>query len=89
MEENKLTDDDFSEVVLSKVDPERPLPTDIFLKVDNKFIKFRSKNDPIGKDKYELFIAKGVKNIFIPSEEIMEFLSWLNELNEGEETTFV
>lgn len=89
MEENKLTEDDFSEVVLSKVDPERPLPTDIYLKVDNKFIKFRPKGEPIGKDKYELFIAKGVKNIFIPSDDIMDFLSWLNDLNEGEETTFV
>lgn len=89
MEDSKLTEDDFSLVVLSRVDPEKPLPTDIYLKVDNKFIKFRSKGDPIGKDKYDLFLAKGVKNIFIPSDEIMEFLSWVNELNEGEETTFV
>lgn len=89
MDESKLTDDDFSEVILSRVDPEIPLPTDIYLKVDNKFIKFRAKGDPIGKDKYELFIAKGVKNIFIPAEEIMEFLEWLNESNAQEETTFV
>ena len=84
MDNKSLSEDDFSLVILSKVDPERPLPTDIYLKVDKKFIKFKGKGDPIGTDKYELFLAKGVKNIYIPSDEIMTFLDWLNE-SHGEE----
>jgi len=89
MEDNNMSEEDFSLVILSKVDPERPLPTDIYLKVDNKFIKFKSKGDPIGADKYELFIAKGVKNIYITSDEIMTFLDWINSSSSDEETTFV
>lgn len=89
MENKSLSEEDFSLVILSKVDPEKPLPTDIYLKVDNKFIKFKGKGDPIGTDKYELFIAKGVKNIYIPAEEIMTFLDWINESSGEAETTFV
>lgn len=89
MSGKELTEDDFSLVILSKVDPERPLPTDIYLKVDKKFIKFKSKGDNIEADKYELFIAKGVKNIYIPADEIMTFLDWVNQSHEEEETTFV
>ncbi len=89
MSNNDLSEDGFSLVILSKVDPERPLPTDIYLKVDKKFIKFKSKGDTIESEKYELFIAKGVKNIYIPADEIMTFLEWINQSNEEEETTFV
>ncbi len=78
----------YSEVTLSVVDPEKPLPTDIYLKVNEKFIKFKSKGDPIGTDKFELFISKGVKNIFIISDEIMDFLAWLNSSKAEEEDSF-
>lgn len=89
MDIRNLTDEDFSLVILSKIDPERPLPTDIYLKVDGKFIKFKSKGDPIETEKYELFIAKGVKNIYVLADEVMSFLEWLNDAHEEEEGTFV
>lgn len=88
MENKTLNDEDFSLVILSKIDPERPLPTDIYLKVDGKYIKFRKKGEPIGSEKYDLFISKGVKNIYIPTDLIMEFLSWLNDSFAEEEDSF-
>jgi len=89
MENSEQDSESYSEVILSKVDPEKPLPTDIYLKVDNKFIKFKSKGDPIGTEKFELFISKGVKNVFILSDEIMDFLSWLNSSKDEDEDNFV
>jgi putative nucleotidyltransferase with HDIG domain len=89
MENGEQGSESYSEVILSKVDPEKPLPTDIYLKVDKKFIKFKSKGDPIGTEKFELFISKGVKNVFILSDEIMDFLAWLNDSKEIDEDTFV
>jgi len=88
MENKILNDEDFSLVILAKIDPERPLPTDIYLKVDNKYIKFRQKGEPIGSEKYDLFISKGVKNIYIPVDLIMDFLSWLNDSIVEEEDSF-
>ena len=88
MENRNLTEDDFTLVVLSKIDPERPLPADIYLKVDRKFIKFKSKGDPTGVEKYEMFLAKGVKNIYVLSSEIMVFLEWLNKGSEEDELGF-
>lgn len=87
--ENENNKDYYSEVVLSKVDPEKELPVDIYIYLNDKFIKFRSKGDPIGQDKFELFIAKGVNKIFIQSDEIMNYLDWLNEQNLQEERDFV
>lgn len=89
MEGENLKEDDFTLVVLTKVNPEKPLPTPIFLKVDGKFIKFKGAGEPIGAEKFDFFIAKGVKNIYIHNEDIMDFLDWLNESEETEESSFV
>ena len=82
-------DDDFSLVILSNVNPERELPTDVYIHVDAKYIKFKSKGDQIGTEKYEYFLSKGVKNIYIPSEDIMDFLTWINDDLKEEESDFV
>jgi len=86
----KSTDDDnFSLIILSNVNPERELPTDVYIYVDSKYIKFKSKGDQIGAEKYDYFLSKGMKSIYIPADEIMTFLSWINEDLKEEESDFV
>lgn len=84
VDESTLTDDDFAEVVLSKVNPDTPLPTDVYLKVDGKYIRFKEKGDTINAEKYNLFISKGVTDIYISASEIMVFLEWINKSREDE-----
>ncbi len=82
-------DDNFSLIILSNVNPERELPTDVYIYVDSKYIKFKSKGDQIGAEKYDYFLSKGMKSIYIPADEIMTFLSWINEDLKEEESDFV
>lgn len=89
MSNTSFIDDNFSLVILSSVNPERKLPTDVYIYVDSKYIKFKSKGDQIGTEKYDYFLSKGVKNIYIPSEDIMDFLSWINDDLKEEESDFV
>ena len=74
-----FNEEDFSLVILSKVHPERELPTDVFLKIDGKMVKFKGKGDSISGEKYDLFVSKGVKNIYIPADDVMLFLEWIND----------
>lgn len=70
---------EFSEVLLSNINPEKPLPTDVYVKVDGKFIKFREKGDTLTTERFDQFISKGIKNLFISAGHIMAFLEWVNE----------
>lgn len=68
---------DFAQVVLAKINPEEPLPTDVYILIDGKYIKFRKKGDYISAEKYNLFISKNVKTVYISNEQINDFLDWL------------
>lgn len=74
----------YSLVVLTKVDPEKELPTDVFLKIDNRYMRFREKGDVIGAEKFESFMQHGLEGIYVRSEEIMVFLDWLTHIREEE-----
>lgn len=74
----------YSLVVLTKVDPEKELPTDVFLKIDNRYMRFREKGDVIGAEKFESFMQHGLEGIYVRSDEIMIFLEWLTHLREEE-----
>lgn len=75
---------EYSEVLLSNINPEKPLPADIFVKIDGKYIKFRQKGDALTTERFDQFISKGVKNLYIASSLIMSFLEWVNESKEKE-----
>ena len=70
---------DYSEVMLAKVNPEAELPADVFIFLNGKHVKFKQKGDVLGREKYDLFMAKNVKSIFVEAEHVLEFLEWLND----------
>ena len=76
---DKLNEEDVSEVILSKVDPELELPADVYIKVDNKFIMFRKEGDPFTSEKFDQFISKGMSTVYVKNEDIMDFLEWISE----------
>lgn len=69
-------------VPLSKIDPERSLSTDIYLLINDKYIKYKNANDSITMEKYNLFISKNVINIYIAFNDIETFMNWLKQSQE-------
>lgn len=67
--------DDFTGTPLSKVPCNGILATDIFVKIGEKFIKFKEKGDVISEEKYNYFISMNVKELFIAKEQVAEFES--------------
>ncbi|HAZ13092.1 MAG: hypothetical protein A2X86_09880 [Bdellovibrionales bacterium GWA2_49_15] len=61
---------DFEEFSISKLMPEYPLPTDIYLFIDKRFIKYKSAGDLLDSAKINYFISKGVQNLFVPKGDL-------------------
>ena len=59
---------DFSPIPLGKIACNDKLPTDVFVKIGDKFIKFKEFGDFIPEDKYNYFISKNVKELFVLNE---------------------
>lgn len=70
---------DYSEVMLAKINPEAELPADVFILLNGKHVKFKNKGDVLGKEKYDLFMAKNVKSIFVEADQVLEFMDWLTD----------
>lgn len=82
--ENKVTADentenDFAPIPIAKIKPNEKLAADIFLKLNDKFIKFKYQGDEIPGSKYEEFIAKNLKEVFIHIEHVPDFMAWLDQ----------
>lgn len=56
---------EFSAIPLSKITCNSKLPADVYVKINEKFIKFKELGDFIPEDKYNYFISKNVKELFV------------------------
>jgi len=63
----------FSPVPLCKISCDDKLPADLFLKIGDKFIKFKEVGDFIPEEKYNYFISKNVKELFVLNESLQAF----------------
>lgn len=62
---------------LKKFDPGKELISDIFLKIDKKFLKYKHKGDNISPEKYDLFLSKNVAEVFVLKNVLDDVVSWL------------
>ncbi len=67
----------FAPVPISKIVPNKELPTDIYVQVGDKYIKFKYKGDEISGEKYDYFISKHIKSIHITTSQIPLFMDWM------------
>ncbi|MBF0312727.1 MAG: HD domain-containing protein [Oligoflexia bacterium] len=70
----------FTAIPLSKIKPDVPLPTAVFLKINDKHIKFKEKDDCVTFDKFDTFIAKNVQYLYVDQEEAPEFIKWIAKI---------
>jgi HD-GYP domain-containing protein (c-di-GMP phosphodiesterase class II) len=75
-------DDDFVFVSLSKISPGRELPSSIFLKINGKYLKYKNEGDILDSDKFNFFMSKNVKGIYIDNSESGKFNTWVGEKKE-------
>lgn len=79
---DKEDSDLYVAVPIAKINPEQKLCSDVFLKINEKFIKFKHENDVISEEKYDFFLSKSVKEIFILKEDIQKFMNWMKSIKE-------
>lgn len=73
---------DFTSVPLIKVQPNIPLPTDVYLRIADKYIKFKEVGDSIDDEKYNFFLSKHLKYIYIKISQVNDFMSWMKKEKE-------
>lgn len=72
------TDSDaFGELPLAKVIPDKNLPADIFVKIGEKFIRFKPEGDALPSEKYNYFISKNVSHLFAQKDKVPLFFEWM------------
>ncbi len=64
-------------IAIGKVEPEKVLDTAIYLKIDGKFLKFKHAGDFIEDEKFNFFIQKNLKSIYVHEEEYEAFMAWI------------
>lgn len=74
MTENiSLNAHEFSSMPIAKVPCNGELACDVYVKIGEKFIKFKEKGDVIPEEKYNYFISMNVKSLFVTREEFPQF----------------
>jgi len=63
--ENDEKGNAFVPISIGKVEPGKILDTAIYLKIDTKFLKFKHSGDFIEDEKFNFFIQKNLKNIYV------------------------
>lgn len=76
-EATEETEKEFAPVPVAKIKPNQALVADIFLKLNEKFIKFKYKGDEIPGEKYQEFIAKNIKEVYIHFNHVPDFMAWM------------
>ncbi len=69
-----LNPDDFVGIPLAKIPCNQELAADVFIKINEKFIKFKPQHDVIPEDKYNYFISMNVKELFVSKAHAEVFL---------------
>ena len=67
------------DIPISHIFPDRELPGDIYLHIAGKFIKYKNQGDTIPLQKYELFIFKRVKSLYISSDMRESFVDYYHK----------
>jgi len=72
----------FAPVPLSKLHPNEELCSDIYLRINEKYIKYKNEGEILPSEKYNLFLNKDVKEIYISISDVQKFMDWMVGLKE-------
>jgi len=69
-------------VPLSKIIPNQELCADIYLFINDKYLKYKNAGEELGKDKYDEFLNKDLKEVYILISDIPSFIEWMKTSKE-------
>jgi len=64
-----------------KVFPEQSLPGDLYLFLNGHFVKYKTKDDNISQQKFELFVLQKVQYVFVTKQDAPAYKSWSDRLS--------
>ena len=73
---------EYISIPLQKIFPDKELPGDIYLYINEKYLKYRHAGDLIEACKYNYFMAQNVESIFVETSCFSEFNYWANKVRE-------
>ena len=84
-----MADQQFLSFSLNKIFPEIPLPGDLYLFINGKFLKLKNAGDILDNKKYELFLLKKIQFVFISENDRDNYLKWAEQLSQQEKSQLV
>lgn len=79
----------YIKVEIFKINPDANLPADIFLCLNEKYIKFKNQGESLSQEKYDSFMSKGIKYLYIEEKDDQRFHQWIEDKNAQEIEAFV
>ena len=73
---------EFVPVPVSKIEPDKTLESDIYLRIDNKFIKYKPAGEEISGEKINFLLEKEVLSVFVAIAQLETFMNWLKQSRE-------
>ncbi len=67
----------YAPIPIGKLQPDCPLPANIYLNIAGKYIQFKHAGDALSGDKYNYFLSKNLENIFIKADDLEAFSNWI------------
>lgn len=72
----------YSPVALASMDADKGLPTDIYVKIGEKYIRFKPKGEPLTCEKANYFLSKGTNCVYVQDSGIKVFKHWEEECHQ-------
>lgn len=68
--------EEYKEVPLKMVDPENDLPANLYLLINQKYLHYLNAGDIVSSQKYDLFLNKNVKSVYVKDEDYDVMMDW-------------
>ncbi len=77
--DDKFNNELYAGIPLKGLRSGEELIADVFLKINDKYIKYKEMGDEITGEKLDFFISKNLSEIFVRKEKEQEFNDWISE----------
>jgi len=71
---------EFGAIPIFRIVPDKSLPADIFVKINEKYIRFKITGDNLPSAKYDYFISKNVESLYAKESDISKFFDWITQV---------
>lgn len=79
----------FKPIPVVKLLPEEKLPCDIYLLVDDKYIKFKHAGDHLPMSRHEQFMTQNLVSVYLKGEDFKTYIDWMTSLKKLKENELI